>query len=487
MSSCFRIDFLSVECYPAAKVGGLADVVGALPKYINQHKDHICQVIMPFYGIEWFNKAEFESIHKGAILTSGEKELGLKEKKYSVKRLLNPDLGFTLVAIDIPGLFDRNGIYAENNVFFEDEPERNLAFQRAYLDWIVKTDHPDIIHCHDHHVGLIPYMIKFCDVFQALATIPTVFTIHNGQYHGAFSWDLQYLIPDSKDERKGLLDWNSSINSLSSAIRCAWSINTVSPQYMIELQEKPSYFDNLYKAEKEKSSGILNGIDHEIWDPKTDKYLDVHLKRSLSVFKKNHKVSLCNRFGLDPKKPLLSFIGRFAHEKGVDILVNYLRSDINKEAQFLILGTGDKDLEKQLNILSNNNESHVHAELKYDEKLAHEIYAGSDFLLMPSRVEPCGLNQMYAMRYGTIPIVNAVGGLVDSITSIPNAHATGIKLEGLNKINLKKAINSAVNIFNQKSQFTKIQNNAFQQDFSWEASSKNYLKLYHELKKFDNK
>lgn len=480
----YRIDFLSAECYPAAKVGGLADVVGALPKYINLEEFHTCNVVMPHYGITWFNNADFKKIHQGSILSKGEKRLGLKPKQYEIRELLKPDLGFTLYAIHLPGLFDRNGIYAENNQFFDDEPERNLAFQRAYLDWISDKSKPDIIHCHDHHVGLIPYMIKHCDIYKKLASIPTVFTIHNGQYHGAFSWDLEYLIPESDDQNKGLLDWNSSINSLSSAIRCAWKVNTVSPQYMIELQEQSTYFRDLYKLEKEKSTGILNGIDHQIWDPKTDTYLDIHLKRSLSVFKNHHKKSLCRRFGLDPKKPLLSFIGRFATEKGVDVIVDYLKTIHFSKGQFLILGTGDSKLEEDFRKLSSTKQKLVHAELKYDEGLAHQIYAGSDFLLMPSRVEPCGLNQMYAMRYGTIPIVHAVGGLENSIRPITDPRPTGIKFKGLTVSNFKKTIDIACDIYDDQSRFKNIQNNAFQEDFSWEASSKNYLKLYYELKKF---
>jgi len=383
----------------------------------------------------------------------------------------------------LPGLFDRNGVYSENNEFFKDEPERNISFQRAYLQWITGTSTPEIIHCHDHHTGLIPYFIKNAPEFQELKEIPTVFTIHNGQYHGAFSWDFKNLLPFSPDNKLGLIDWDKGINPLSSAIRCAWKVNTVSPTYMIELASKEGSLNHLYKNEKNKLLGIINGIDYDTWNPKKDTYLEHHYQDNIDDFKMKNKSVLIKQFKLDAKQPLFAFIGRFANEKGLDILLDSIENLLQNKfkSSFLILGTGDKILEEKCTLLNKRFKGKFHAELSYNEALAHQIYAGADFLLMPSRVEPCGLNQMYSMRYGTIPIVHGIGGLEDSVIDDYN----GLKFHGLSIENILKIIKKARNLYINKKTKSLI-NQAFKTDFSWEASSKKYLKLYHELKEISN-
>ena len=477
----YQIDFISAECYPAAKVGGLADVVGSLPKYINKIEDNYCRVVIPKYGTPWFQTQKFKQVFQAFILLDG------KKQKFNIEKAdCSVELGFDLFVINLPGLFDRNGIYASDNVFFEDEPVRNIAFQRAYLEWISSGSTPDIIHCHDHHTGLIPYMISKCETYEKLKMIPTVFTIHNGQYHGAFSWEFERFLPDSSPQDKGLLDWEKGINPLSSAIRCAWKVTTVSPQYMKELASLSGTFQDLYASEANKLVGILNGIDTEVWDPTTDSYLDHHLVKSLSRFKSSSKKYLTQTFGLDPIKPLLTFIGRFAQEKGVDVLLDameiHLKNKVN--ASFLILGTGDNLLESRFEKLAKTYPNLVYAALKYDEKLAHQIYAGADFLLMPSRVEPCGLNQMFAMRYGTIPIVHGVGGLEDTVFHFDAKNkGNGIKFYGLQDTNILQAFDDAVKLYKNKSLFNQIRNCAYETDLSWDVSCQNYRNLYYELKK----
>ena len=482
----YEIDFISAECYPAAKVGGLADVVGALPKYINKVAEHKCNVFMPYYGIPWFDKQSFTEVAR-SILTfdkQSERLLPPSKKSYtwSIKKLQDASLGFDLYAIDIPGLFDRNGVYAEDGVFFEDEPQRNIAFQRIYLDYLLLSRRkPQIIHCHDHHSGLIPYFLTKSPLYKELATIPTVFTIHNGEYHGAFDWSNEIYLPPSQSADKGLLDWDKAINSLSSAIRCAWGITTVSPTYMKEITQSPGSFRQLLLDESPKTKGILNGIDYDVWNPKTDKYLPFNLKSSLQNFKKENKKYLSNLFEFDTKLPLFSFIGRFANEKGIDVLCDTIESFLSTKGKFniLILGTGDKLIEKQFSALNDRKDPRFHAEIAYDEKLAHTIYAGSDFLLMPSRVEPCGLNQMYAMRYGTLPIAHGVGGLEDTVSN-----DYGYKFHGLTTGNLSNSLDKAINEYKNKTLLKNKRNLAHEADFSWEASCKNYLNLYYEYKKF---
>ena len=482
----YEIDFISAECYPAAKVGGLADVVGSLPKYINKVDDHQCQVFIPHYKLPWFESQEFKTIYKGEIILGQAQNLLENAKqnlyRWSIKLLVNSDLGYDLYSIDIPRLFDRAGVYAENGEFFKDEPLRNIALQRIYLDYLLLAKRkPDIIHCHDHHTGLIPYMITKSSLYKELSYIPTIFTIHNGEYHGAFDWENEIYLPPSNNNDKGLLDWDKAINSLSSAIRCAWGITTVSPTYMKEITKSPGSFRQLLLDESPKTRGILNGIDYDVWNPKTDNYLPFTLKDSLQNFKKENKKYLCNQFGFDTKLPLFSFIGRFANEKGIDILCETIESYLSTKRKFniLILGTGDKAIEKQFSALNDRKDSRFHAEIAYDEKLAHTIYAGSDFLLMPSRVEPCGLNQMYAMRYGTLPIAHGVGGLEDTVSS-----DYGYKFHGLTINNLSNSLDKAIKDYKNKTLLKNKRNLAHAADFSWEASCKNYLNLYYEYKKF---
>lgn len=473
-----NIFFISAECYPMAKVGGLADVVGALPKYLNKF-DADVSVVIPKYDLPWFEGKNMAIVYQDTI------HFAFEEVHFSVLQYISKDLGYTFYAIDIPGKLDRKGVYAdENGYFFEDETERLISFQRAYLQWVNHLGQkPDIIHCHDHHTGLIPFMMQHAYEFEGLKNIPTVFSIHNERYQGAFSWNKKYLLPDYAESQSGLLDWGGMINPLACAVKCSWKVNTVSPTYMKELQEQSFGLEWLFQNEKEKSQGILNGIDTKVWDPKSDTYLFAKLVKSPSHFKSRNKMHLIKKYGLKRDKALISYIGRFAYEKGADLLPNAIETYLNKsdDAVFIILGTGDPEVEKAFKNLSKKHPRQVAALVTYDEKVSHEIYAGSDFLIMPSRVEPCGLNQMYAMRYGSIPIVRNIGGLKDSVTNIKNKKGTGIKFEEATHEDILKALDEAVALYHEKNTFEKIKISIFKQDFSWEQSAQKYLNIYHEL------
>ncbi len=477
-----NIFFISAECYPMAKVGGLADVVGALPKYLNKYDANV-SVVIPKYDMPWFEEKNMAIVYQDTI------HFAFEEVHFKVLQCLSKDIGYTFYAIDIPGKFDRRGVYAdENGHFFEDETERLISFQRAFLQWINHFGQkPDIIHCHDHHTGLIPFMMQYAYEFEGLKNIPTVFSIHNERYQGAFSWDKRYLLPDYDDEKGGLLDWGEMINPLASAVKCSWKLNTVSPSYMKELQEQSFGLEWLFQHEKEKSQGILNGIDTKVWDPKNDDFLITKLVKSPSLFKSKNKMHLIKKYGLKRGKALISYIGRFAYEKGADLLPNAIQDYLNKseDAVFIILGTGDPEVEKAFKNLNKKYPRQVAALVTYNEKVSHEIYAGSDFLIMPSRVEPCGLNQMYAMRYGTIPIVRDIGGLKDSVTAIKDKKGTGIKFKEATNEDILKALDTAVMLYLEKNTFEKIRLDIFKQDFSWEQSAQKYLNIYHELTQQD--
>jgi starch synthase len=473
-----KILFTSVECYPAAKVGGLADVVGALPKYLNK-KGHDVTVIMPKYDLPWINDQQIK------VLSQGSFSILDKKYKYEIQAIDSSVLGFELILVDIPKLFYRQGVYADKaSNYFTDEPERYTSFAKVVLDWVIKKSiRPDIIHCHDHHTSLIPFMMTRCQKYESLGNIPTVLTIHNEKYRGRFSWQKEYLIPTYASSHRGLLDWDGMIDPLACGIKCCWQMTTVSPSYMSELLELEGDLKPLFQHEKAKASGLINGIDSDYWNPKTDTMIDTNLSEDTSEFKSKNKKVLCEKFSLDPSLPLISFIGRLAYEKGADLIPEALEQIFSKskKVNFIILGTGMSSLEESLVELGIKYNKNLSINIMYNEAMAHQIYAGSDFLLMPSRVEPCGLNQMYALRYGTIPVVRSTGGLIDTVTDVKYKNGNGIRFAEADSQSITKSINRVVNLFNNKDRLKKTINHAFQSDFSWDASADNYINLYQEL------
>lgn len=327
-------------------------------------------------------------------------------------------------------------------------------------------------------------MIKHCPEFISLANIPSVFTIHNAEYSGAFPWEKVGLLPLFDGRVRGLLDWDHAINPLAAAIKCTWKLTTVSPSYMEELRLYTRGLEPLLQQEASKSIGILNGIDNQVWNPATDPSITTPFKRSVAQYKSDNKKTLLQQFAIPNKLPLITFIGRLAREKGADFIAPVIEHFLNKggKAAFIILGTGEPALHKILSALKIKYKGVVDVALEYNERLAHQLYAGSDFLWMPSRVEPCGLNQLYAMRYGTLPIVRAVGGLKDTVQDIATSQGSGIQFKELNLEEATLAIQRAANLYHKTpTKFKKVRTSIMQLDFSWEQSAAQYLELYQEL------
>lgn len=462
---------VSAECYPVAKAGGLGDVVGALPKY-QQKAGHIAKVVMPMYRTAFLYANEFEVVHKGGA------SLGSWWFDYTVIKEKSNKLGFDLYCIDIYGLLDRERIYS-----YDDDTERFTAFQIAVVDWLSKWTHqPDVIHVHDHHTALIPFMIKHCQAYRSLSQIPTVLTIHNAQYQGWMGWDKARYIPAWDGWKWGLLDWDNTINPLASGVKNAWKVTTVSPSYMEELRYNSNGLESLFEYEKGKCVGILNGIDNQVWDPSTDPYLDDHYDAASWVKgKKANKEALCKTFQLDPARPLFVFIGRLVGEKAADLLPKAIGDAlyyINPKMNFLVLGSGDKDVESQLTAMQNHWMGYYNARIGYNEKLSHQMYAGADFLLMPSRVEPCGLNQMYALRYGTIPIVRETGGLKDTVRDYGSWEGFGVCFQKDEVGDITHAIHRAMHLYAQPEAMSRIRKQIMQIDHSWENSVEAYDQVY---------
>ncbi|WP_298153692.1 glycogen synthase [Flavobacterium sp.] len=469
-----EIYHISAECYPVAKVGGLADVVGALPKYLNK-KGHQAKVVVPGYDNKFTRENQFEVVHNGKL------KLGWFTFSYTVLKEATDKLGFGLYLIAIPELFDRPNVYS-----YEDDTERFTAFQIAFLNWLIESDqYPDILHCHDHHTGLIPFMVQNCYNYERLAHIPTLITIHNGQYQGWFGFDKMHYLPNFDLSRAGFLEWGGMINPLAAGIKSAWKVTTVSPSYLEEIMYAANGLENLLRYEREKCVGILNGIDNEVWNPKTDPMIPANYDlKTVKKGKQQNKEFLCEQFKLDPEKPLFTFIGRLVGEKGADLLPeifhNSLREHYN-EINILVLGSGDSHVENQLNSLKPHFEGNYNAYIGYNEKLSHIIYAGADFLLMPSRVEPCGLNQMYALRYGTIPIVRRTGGLKDTVVDFGD-NGFGICHDQASVFDVNYSISRAVGLYDDKKQKKEIVDFILQIDHSWEKVAQEYLTIYNTLK-----
>lgn len=465
-----KIFNLSMECYPVAKVGGLADVVGALPKYLNKIEGVEASVIMPWYNKPFVHNHEFELVFDGWIHQS------VHMFQVQVMKEKSQSLGFDLYLVKIPGLLDRDNPYG-----YWDESQQFLAFQHGVLHWLSAMQiRPDILHCHDYHTGLVPFMIENCPEFNFLKGVKTIGTIHNGEYQGQMRWDMANYMPWFYGEQWGLLDWAGYINPLATMIKCCHAFNAVSDGYMQELFQSFRGLESLVQQEGAKAYGIINGIDTEVWDPKTDAFLDFNFtKENAPEGKRKNKKSLCDEYGLNPDLPLFSFIGRFAGEKGADLLPEIVRKSIqetNGSLNIIILGSGEKYIENHLAEHSSTF-SNFALDLGYKEHLSHKIYASSDFLLMPSRVEPCGLNQMYAMRYGTVPIVRYIGGLRDTVEDISTG-GSGINFGSATANDTVAAMHRALHIYHEAGLMEKLVQSNMNFNFSWENSAQKYLELY---------
>lgn len=471
-----RIIHLSAECYPVAKAGGLGDVVGSLPKYL-QADGVTCSVVMPYYEKPFVANHVFTTVFEGTF------QLQDRHLSFAVLKEAGNTLGFGLYLIFIPGLLDRPGIYS-----YPDERVQFLAFQVAFLEWLIRQpEKPDVLHCHDHHTGLVPFLINHAYRYNTLNYIPTVFTIHNGQYQGIMDWDHAAMLPAFDPRASGLLDWDGQINPLASAIKCCWRYTTVSPGYLQELLHDPGSLSRLFMMEQQKGYGILNGIDTAVWDPRKDPMLlQRYNSRTVKSGKSANKHALCAQYHLDEKKPLVAFIGRLVGEKGADLLPEIILTslmDLPGEVNFLVLGSGEKIIEYQLKDLNEKHPAHCAVYIGYNEELSHHVYAAADFLLMPSRVEPCGLNQLYSLRYGTMPVVSGTGGLKDTVLDVDDdENGYGIRFEAASVAGACSAIRRAVRLYREPALLNGLRRKMMALDFSWQHAARQYMNLYKTLK-----
>ncbi len=465
---------VSAECYPMAKAGGLGDVVGALPKY-QKNIGEEAMVVMPMYRTLFLEQNDWDVHFKGNA------HLGNWYFDFTIIKEITGKLGYDLFLVDIHGLLDRPKIYG-----YPDDPDRFIGFQVAVITWLAQWKKlPNVVHCHDHQAGLIPFMMKHCSDFKKLQAVKTVVSIHNAQYQGIMGWDKSILIPKWDELKRGLLDWNNNINPLAAAVKCADKITTVSHSYLQQLKYQSNGLEKLFEAEQAKSVGILNGIDVDIWNPATDPMIECHYDSSnVAIEKQKNKKALCVKYNLDFNKPLIVFIGRLVGEKAADILPSALQHALDKTncgANFFIIGAGDTAIESALNYLVQLYPGNYNTFIGYEEKIGHEAYASADFLLMPSRIEPCGLNQLYALRYGTIPMVRDTGGLHDTVVDMGDTDGFGIKFLNASEEDIVYSVERAIVVYKDKKQMNKMIQLAMQIDHSWESVVKEYKQVYESI------
>ncbi|WP_406649715.1 glycogen/starch synthase [Ornithobacterium rhinotracheale] len=404
------------------------------------------------------------------------------KNKLEVKIWKTHDFGYNLYLIEIEGFSHREKVYG-----YGDDDYYFVAFQVAALNWIHQWDEmPDVIHCHDYHTGFIPFLMKYAHQYPKFRETPSVFTIHNGKYQGQMPWEIADYFPWFDTWQMPLLVWDNCINAMATAVKCAWRVNTVSPQYMKELMDGDSSLAPLFRQEWQKCIGILNGIDNDEWNPETDKNLVFNYSQKNAIKgKTENKKALCERFGFDEKLPIITFIGRFVDQKGVDVLADAVWKAINIldfQANFFILGSGDQDLSDGVQQMKYYLDDRFNVFIGYDEALARIAYAGSDFMIMPSRFEPCGLNQFYTFRYGGLPIVRTVGGLLDSVIDFEDEGGNGIRFINLSSDDILHAIHRAITLKADKKRINAIIKNNMKLDFSWDKAAQNYLDMYKSLK-----
>jgi len=465
------------EAVPFAKTGGLADVAGALPRALAR-LGHEVEVVMPRYrGVTAGERV-------GRITLS----LGSQSLDAGVYAVTTG--GVRTVFIDQPAYFDRDGIYGTQGQDFADNPERFAFLAHAALRWAALTGaRYDAIHAHDWQAGLVPVILSMAShTAPALSRVPVVFTIHNLAYQGVFEseWLPRLGLGHSLMRMDGMEYWGR-ISFLKAGIVFSRFVTTVSPRYAEEIQtpQLGFGFDGILRERAGKLVGILNGIDYEQWDPARDP----HLPEPYSVERIEGKAASKRRvlevFGFPVSeetlaRPLVGMVSRLVDQKGFDLLEAAADELPSLGASFVLLGTGDRRYEDLWRGLARRFPDVVAAHIGFDEGLAHLIEGGSDIFLMPSQFEPCGLNQMYSLRYGTVPLVRATGGLYDTVSNYdPDTGAgTGFTFEDYSTEALLGTLRRALRVYQQRNAWGRLQVAGMRQDHSWDSSARAYVKVY---------
>lgn len=472
------------EAVPYAKTGGLADVVGALSKALVK-RDASVSVFLPLYSQIDLERFPLKSTgHTITVPVSDRLETG--------EIFFHELAGVQYYFIKNDPYFNRPGLYGTNEGDYADNAARFVFFSRAVLESAkVLGLHPDLLHCHDWHTGLIPVFLKaaYADepTFQETATL---FTIHNLGYQGIFwhyDWHLLNLPWDYFNYEA--LEFYGKINFMKGGLVFADALSTVSPTYAKEIQTAAygCRLEGILRKRRKDLYGILNGIDTEEWDPSRDPTIAATYDAKTLQGKEKCKTALQKEAGFPTRKeiPLLAMISRLSEQKGIDLLIGVFERVMGTGAQCMILGNGDKEYEVRLQALAKKYPEQAVVQIAYDHSLAHRIEAGADIFLMPSKYEPCGLSQMMSLRYGTAPVVRATGGLEDTITQFnpETLKGNGFKFKAYTATAFFRQIQNALSLFREKKKWRALIQNGMEGDYSWNASAEKYLKLYRMIHK----
>lgn len=476
-----HIAFAASECAPFSKTGGLADVIGALPPAL-RYLGHNVTVYVPRY-----RSTKLENPRK--VIASITVPF---DDRYRFCSVLDGGVrsGVQFYFIDYPPFFDREALYGTPLGDYHDNAERFAMFCRAVLEASKILGTPDLFHCHDWQTALIPILIKtLYKEDPAFAQTPCVFTIHNLGYQGLFPPEVLPLLMLPWDLfTMAKLEFYGKVNFLKGAIEAADFITTVSRKYAQEIQTAEYGFglEGVLRARAATLTGILNGVDYTEWNPATDKMIAANYSADDLSGKAKCKHDLLNEFGLahDTQLPVIGIVSRFAGQKGFD-LIQYVADRMAQEELIVIaLGTGDREYEDMFRRLHKQYPQKFAVKIEFNNRLAHKIEAGADMFLMPSKYEPAGLNQLYSLKYGTVPIVRATGGLEDTIEQYDPAtgKGTGFKFKEYSGEALLDSVKAAVLAYRDTERWEKLMHNGMVQDYSWTAAAKEYVKVYERVK-----
>lgn len=474
-----KVLFVVSECVPFVKSGGLGDVAGALPKELKKLGTDV-RVILPKYGqIPNPFKQKMKRVQTTFV------DVGWRHQYCGIEQLVHENI--TYYFIDNEYYFNRDSLYGHF-----DDGERFSFFCRAVLESMPAIDFiPDVIHCHDWHTGMVNFLLEHeYKKNPRFEHIQSVFTIHNLQFQGVFppnvlqdllNLDEEYLTTDQ-------LEFYGNVNFMKAALVSSGLITTVSPTYRDEIQT--SYFgehlDGVLRQRSEDLIGIINGIDDEMYNPETNEFIAANYHAKQFSNKLKNKAALQELCGLPVKEesPIIAMVSRLTKQKGLDLVTCVLHEILEDDVQIVVLGTGEQKFEQFFRDLTHRYPDKVRAFIGFDEPLAHQIYAGADMFLMPSRFEPCGLGQLIALRYGTIPIVRETGGLNDTVHSYDEVtlEGNGFSFTNFNAHDMLFTIRRAVSMYQQQPEvWSGIMKEAMERDYSWAKSAFKYNQLYSTL------
>ena len=469
-----KVLFASGEAYPFAMSGGLADVAGALPKALRKRLVG-CRVVIPLYScIPQELKDKMNFICSITVPVSWRRQYcGIFEAHMN---------GVIYYFIDNQYYFKRDGLYGHY-----DDAERFTFFSRAVIEMIPHIGFtPDIIHCNDWQTAMIPvYLNEFYRGEDIYRNIKTVFTIHNIQYQGKYGREIYGDVLGMPEGRESILEYDDCINLMKGAIQCSYKVTTVSPTYAREILD-PYYshgLDNILKQFTFKLTGIVNGIDYDVYDPEHDIQIYNNYSADDMSGKTLNKLALQREMGLNENAevPLIGIVTRFVKHKGIDLIKCVFEEMMRADLQFVILGSGEWEYETFFYEMSKRYPGKCALKLGFDQMLAHKIYAGADMFLMPSMSEPCGLAQMVALRYGTVPIVRQTGGLNDTVSDSGDGEGNGFTFSNYNAHEMENAVWRALEGYSDKDGWDILRKRCMNCNNSWAASANAYIRLYKEI------